>query len=206
MKRSTFSHKPGFTLIEVIIIISTIAILSAISVVAYQYVRQDAYDAKAKTALQQVETGFKAYITAGNKVPMRYYREYGFYNDPGGGSIEEGIPVYHGGGIGRTLVNAGFLSSNLLDSLKNGPQKNTALKNGIAFAQCGKNKAFFYIEVYRKGMTQAELWDKVHSLECEQKNKSNWLAEHGITPSFSAVMTGTSHGPARYILAEIDLT
>ena len=155
MKRSTFSHKPGFTLVEMIIIISVIAILSTISIIAYQYIRQDAYDAKAKTALQQVETGFKSYITAGNKVPMRYYSPYGFYADPGGGSIEQGIPVNHGGGIGRALVNAGFLSSNLLDSLK---------------------------------------------------NKDDWYAEHGLSPSLSTVTTGTVNGPARYILAEIDLT
>ena len=206
MKRRTFSHKPGFTLVEMIIIISVIAILSTISIIAYQYIRQDAYDAKAKTALQQIETAFKSYITAGNKVPMRYYSPYGFYTDPGGGSTEQGIPINNGGGIGKALVNAGFLSSNLLDSLKNGPQKNTALKNSIAFAQCGKNKAFFYIEVYRKGMTQAELWNKVHSLECERKTKDDWYAEHGLSPSLSMAATGTVNGPARYILAEIDFT
>ena len=55
-------------------------------------------------------------------------------------------------------------------------------------------------------MTQAELWNKVHSLECERKTKDDWYAEHGLSPSLSTVTTGTVNGPARYILAEIDLT
>ena len=185
MKRSTFSHKPGFTLVEMIIIISVIAILSAIGIVSYQHVRQNAYDAKAKNALQQVETAFKAYITAGNKIPMRYYHPLNVYN---------------------ALNKAGFLSGNITDDLKNGPKKDTDLKNNIGFRQCGKDKVFFYIEIYGKGIEQREFSKKMEDLHCQQKTDEAWLAEHGISRYAGGWGSGNFRIQPNYLVAEIDLT
>ena len=206
MKRRTISHKPGFTLVEMIIIISVIAILSAIGIVSYQHVRQNAYDAKAKNTLQQVETAFKAYITAGNKIPMRYYHPLKFYNDPGGGWMDLGVSVFHGGGIGNALNKAGFLSGNITDDLKNGPKKDTDLKNNIGFRQCGKDKVFFYIEIYGKGIEQREFSKKMEDLHCQQKTDEAWLAEHGINRYAGGWGSGNFRVQTNYLVAEIDLT
>ncbi len=58
---------------------------------------------------------------------------------------------------------------------KNGPTKDT--KN-IGYRECGKNKVFFYIEVYNDGTEQKHA-QKMDDLRCE--NIFQIGAGHGIT-------------------------
>ena len=195
----------GFTLVEIIIAICIIGIISVISVVSYHKLRENAYDAVAKETLHQVETAFKAYVAGGNKVPMEYYEYYRFYDSPGGGQYDQGVKVYSGGGIGLAMHKANYLPNDLLNPLKNGPKKDTGLKNNIAFITCGKNKVFFYIEVYNGGITQRELKDRIHPLDCMRKTYLAWLAEHGLPYPGGDVFADMSlPGDPRYIVAEID--
>ena len=194
----------GFTIVEIIMAICIIGIISAISVVSYHKLRENAYDAVAKETLHQVETAFKAYVAGGNKVPMKYYKYYGFYDSPGGGWNEDGVKTYSGGGIGLAMHKANYLPNDLLNPLKNGPKKDPYLKNNIGFVTCGKNKAFFYIEVYNGGITQRELNDRAHSQDCSSKTHSDWLAEHRLPFRGHLWTTGLFRSKPRYIVAEID--
>ncbi len=194
----------GFTIVEIVMAICIIGIVSVISVVSYSKLRENAYDATAKETLHQVETAFKAYVAGGNKVPMKYYTYYGFYDSPGGGWNEDGIKTRHGGGIGLAIHKANYLPNDLLNPLKNGPKKDPFLKNNIAFMTCGKNKVFFYIEVYNGGITERELRDRERALDCISKTHSDWLAEHGMPFSSHGWASGLLRSKPRYIVAEID--
>lgn len=192
----------GFTIVEIIIAICIIGIISVISVVSYHKLRENAYDAAAKETLHQVETAFKAYVAGGNKVPMRYYSG-GFYNSPGGGWYDQGVKVDNGGGIGLAMHKANYLPNDLLNPLKNGPEKDPY--SNIAFITCGKNKVFFYIEVYNSGITQRELKDRIRPLDCLSKTYRDWRAEHGLPfPGFEAHTDTSLRSEPRYIVAEID--
>lgn len=194
----------GFTIVEIIIAICIIGIISVISVVSYHKLRENAYDAVAKETLHQVETAFRAYVASGNKVPMRYYSG-GFYNSPGGGRDDQGVKVDNGGGIGLAMHKANYLPNDLLNPLKNGPKEDPYLNNNIAFITCGKNKVFFYIEVYNGGITQRELKDRIHPLDCLSKTYQAWRAEHGLPFPGGEMFVDMSHpGDPRYIVAEID--
>ena len=193
----------GFTLVEIIIAICIIGIISVISVVSYHKLRENAYDAAAKETLHQVETAFKAYVAGGNKVPMRYYSG-GFYDSPGGGHTDLGVKVFNGGGIGRAMHQANYLPDNLLNTLKNGPTKDTSLKNNIGYIECGKNKVFFYIEVYNDGIEQKQMRKKMDDLKCIQKTDLDWQAEHGVTRYAGGWGSGDLAVQPRYIVAEID--
>lgn len=195
----------GFTIVEIIIAICIIGIISVISVVSYHKLRENAYDAVAKETLHQVETAFKAYVAGGNKIPMKYYEYNGFYDSPAERREEQGVKVYNGGGIGLAMHKANYLPNDLLNPLKNGPKKDPYLKNNIAFMTCGKNKVFFYIEVYNGGITQRELKDRIHPLDCMRKTYLAWLAEHGLPyPGGDAFADMSLPGDPRYIVAEID--
>lgn len=189
----------GFTIVEIIIAICIIGIISVISVVSYHKLRENAYDAVAKETLHQVETAFKAYVAGGNKVPMRYYNG-GFYDSPGGGWTDEGVKVYSGGGIGLAMHKANYLPNDLLNPLKNRP----SLYNNIYFETCGKNKVFFYIEVYNGGITKRELRDRKYALHCYDKTKADWRVEHGLPFRGYVWGDGLSDPERRYIVAEID--
>ena len=194
----------GFTIVEIIIAICIIGIISVISVVSYHKLRENAYDAVAKETLHQVETAFKAYVAGGNKVPMKYYKYYRFYDSPGGGWDDQGVKVYSGGGIGLAMHKANYLPNDLLNPLKNGPKKDPYLKNNIAFITCGKNKVFFYIEVYNGGITERELRDRKHALHCHDKTEADWRAEHGLPFIGDMWGDGLWVSEPRYIVAEID--
>lgn len=193
----------GFTIVEIIMAICIIGIISAISVVSYHKLRENAYDAVAKETLHQVETAFKAYVAGGNKVPMKHYEYNGFYDSPGGGWNEDGVKVYSGGGIGLAMHKANYLPNDLLNPLKNGPKKDPYLKNNIGFLTCGKNKVFFYIEVYNGGIAEHERKDRV-SQDCSYKTHLDWLAEHRLPFRGHLWTTGLLRTKPRYIVAEID--
>lgn len=61
------NFKTGFTLIEILIAVSIIAILSLIGVVTYNGIRQKAYDAKVDVTLNQVENAIRIYVKSNNK-------------------------------------------------------------------------------------------------------------------------------------------
>ena len=61
-------HKPGFTLIEVLVAATIIALLTSIGVVSYQAANRQARDAKRKADLEQIRAALEMYKTdhAGN--------------------------------------------------------------------------------------------------------------------------------------------
>jgi len=124
----TMKNINGFTLVELIIGICVIGILTGIATISYSKFRENAYDAAAKETLHQVETAFKSYVAGGNKVPLRNYKPLGFYDSPGGGYTDLGVRVFDGGGIGRAMHQANYLPDNLLNTLKNGPTKDSVAK------------------------------------------------------------------------------
>jgi hypothetical protein cdiviTM7_02629 len=201
---SSMKNTSGFTLVEIIIVICVIGIISTVTLVSYSKLRENSYDAAAKETLHQVETAFKAYVAGGNKVPLRHYKNIGFYDSPGGGSMDLGIKVFSGGGIGLAMHKANYLPDDLLNTLKNGPTKDTDLKNNIGYKECGKNKVFFYIEVYNGGIEQRELRSKMDTLRCSQKTDTDWLAEHGITRHAGGWGSGDFTVQPRYLVAEVD--
>jgi len=61
-------HKPGFTLIEVLVAATIVALLTSIGMVSYQAANRQARDAKRKADLEQIRAALEMYKTdnAGN--------------------------------------------------------------------------------------------------------------------------------------------
>lgn len=194
----------GFTLVELLIVIVVIAILAALGVAGYQTIRQRAYDAKVDATLEQVEKAFRSYAIKEGRVRLRHYSYNDFYATPGGGFSDHGVTAFSGGGIGREMANRGYLPRDLVASLKGGPTKDLSLKGGIKFVTCGNKKFFFAIESY-KGISEGDFRDKLSSLHCDNKNYTDWAAEHGITLSAWGTASGTYRDQPNYKIAEIDI-
>lgn len=64
------SKKPGFTIVELIVVIVVIAILAAIAIVSYNFVQRDANDARRLQDVSTIEKAMKLYIAKNSKFPM----------------------------------------------------------------------------------------------------------------------------------------
>ena len=62
-------HKPGFTLIEVLVAATIIALLTSIGVVSYQAANRQARDAKRKADLEQIRAALEMYKTDNHWYP-----------------------------------------------------------------------------------------------------------------------------------------
>lgn len=197
--------KNGFTIVELLIVIVVIAILAAISFVTYNRIREMAYDAKVDTTLDQIEKLVKSYVTKGHSIRQKYYNIHDFYANPGGGLIDEGLPIYAGGGLGADLINKGLLNENLQEPLKGGPTRDSTLKNRIKTLNCGKNKLFILIESY-SGIEEAAFNKKYEDLRCSWNTEVYWRKENGLPPP-SMWVGVTFNDPAKpyYKYREIDL-
>lgn len=196
--------KAGFTLIEILIAVSIIAILSLIGVVTYNGIRQKAYDAKVDVTLNQVENAIRIHVKSNNKtIPMKYYSNL-LFAQSGPGRIDSGIQVYHGGGIGKELVANKLLNADMEQSLKGGPKHDPSLKDNIKFLTCGKNKVFIVAESY-SGVEEAVIQNRMNDLNCAWKNEQAWREEHGLPTNINWGSGSGSYVKPRYKYREIDL-
>jgi prepilin-type N-terminal cleavage/methylation domain-containing protein len=69
---ANFQNKRGFTLIELLAVIAIIGVLAAIVVPVVGRVRDSANDAKCRSNLRQLHTGFMTYCAETGKLPRRY--------------------------------------------------------------------------------------------------------------------------------------
>lgn len=106
-------NAPAFTIVELLIVIVVIAILAAISVVAYNGIQQRARDSQRKNDLSQIA-----------KVFQTYNIDSGSYFCPGSGSSGNGNGWFNLDYDGATstlttmsqcLMNSGHLSKELID-------------------------------------------------------------------------------------------
>ncbi len=63
--------KRGFTLVELMIVITVIAILATIAVVSFTRVQKQARDTKRKAEVKSLETALQAYYTEKNTYPVQ---------------------------------------------------------------------------------------------------------------------------------------
>lgn len=104
-------HKRGFTIVELLIVIVVIAILAAISIVAYNGVQQRARDTTRKNDLAQLAKATKLYA-----VDNGDYAEAGCGNGTGSGWLPQdydGADPYVP--INTCLISGGYLSKELKD-------------------------------------------------------------------------------------------
>lgn len=102
----------GFTIVELLIVIVVIAILAAISVVAYTGVQARSRDSMRKSDLAEIK-----------KALMLYYTDNGNYveTDSGCGYTGVGVGWFNGVGgsypasIASCLTNAGYTQKNIID-------------------------------------------------------------------------------------------
>lgn len=114
----------GFTIVELLIVIVVIAILAAITIVAYNGIQQRARDTDRKTDIAALVKAMSAWSVQEGKTPMQTAAG---YNDGGTGWV---YATNYTNNIETVLKNAGVLSGNVRD-----PQ--TPLGNGsYMFYQC----------------------------------------------------------------------
>lgn len=125
---ATKQKQPGFTLVELIIVIVIIGILASITMVAFNGVQQRARDA-------QRQSDFAAI----SKALVMYYADNGNYVASGGGS-GNGDGWFNGGSpsVLTTLQNAGYLTgSNLRDPKCGNSGHQAGVCSGYLKANCG---------------------------------------------------------------------
>lgn len=66
----TTTHRRGFTLVELLVVISIIGILSSISTVSVNLARKKARDAKRKADMSQIQLGLYLYYDDNSAFPM----------------------------------------------------------------------------------------------------------------------------------------
>lgn len=193
-------------MVELLIVIVVLAILATIGIASYHKLVQLAYDAKVDATLSQIDKAIRAYHIEGHRIKQKYYSYNDFNATPGGGSTEQGVPIFNGGGLGTELASKGLLSSDIQNTLKNyGPKKDLNLKNRIQTVNCGKNKIFIVIESY-SGISQAELNKRWEDLRCHDKTDRDWRAENNLPqPLAGGYGFGTYHIQPNYKYIEIDL-
>jgi prepilin-type N-terminal cleavage/methylation domain-containing protein len=105
-----YRAKSGFTLVELLVVISIIATLSTIALAALNEARSKAEDAKRVMEVHSVDTAIKQFQLDKNTVPGNYNNN-GTYNSSGGGNLpaQEGTQAYDASM--NELVNAKFLPS-----------------------------------------------------------------------------------------------
>lgn len=64
-------NKKGFTLVELMIVITVIAILATIAVVSFTRVQKQARDTKRKAEIKSLQTALQAYFTEKNTYPVK---------------------------------------------------------------------------------------------------------------------------------------
>lgn len=174
------TRRQGFTIVEILVVIAVISILTAVGTYGFNKIQERAYDAKVDATLDQIEKGIKLYITKGNRIQLMHHSSGDFYAPPGGTRVIEGLPVFRGGGLGNTLNQAGVLSGDLQQPLKDrGPKRDIGLKNNIWMLQCGRSKLFIIIESY-SGIRQKDLNDMLYPLHCNYNSELDWRRENGL--------------------------
>jgi len=82
----------GFTIVELLIVIVVIAILAAITIVAYRGVQNNAYDASVKSDLNTIATKFQAYYSIVGSYPSTE-AQISTMQDASGNVIKEAVPA-----------------------------------------------------------------------------------------------------------------
>ena len=203
--------KNGFTLMEILVVISILAILTAVGFVTYTGLKHQAYDAKVDVTLDQVENALRIYTRSLNKkIPMKYYSGYDkFYAKPDEGQIDTqtGLRIYHGGGYGTELAKHKLIGYDLLKALEGGPNRERR-EHGpdIRVITCGKDKIFIYAESY-SGISQAELGNMMSGGGgCAWKTELDWRKEHGLpSPWAWGSGSGTNNPMPYFKYREINL-
>ena len=97
--------KSGFTFVELLIVIATIAILAAISIVSYGHIRRMAYDTKVDAALNQAEKAVNAFHAKNTPPkdkhwsPKRDMINQGYLNEDFFQQLKDFTPIRRHGGV-----------------------------------------------------------------------------------------------------------
>jgi type II secretion system protein G len=105
---NTKTEKRGFTIVELLIVIVVIAILAAITIVAYNGVQQRARDSRRKSDLGNIEKALKLYaVDNGDYI----YKESGCGSSGNGSGYLNYKPSTYPKSIAQCLVDSGVVSS-----------------------------------------------------------------------------------------------
>ena len=151
-------YKRGFTIVELLIVIVVIAILAAITIVAYNGIQARATDAKMRTAATQVEQAVRLYYIDTGKQP---------YSGSGTtAAVANGVcPGATGTGgwfstgkynctLEDLLVSTGYLPANFTSTLPVNQPHGYTSSYVFMFYSCGANK--FALEYYLEAPTDED--------------------------------------------------
>ena len=150
-------HKRGFTIVELLIVLVVIAILAAITIVAYNGIQARGRDARRKTDVANIEKAMEV-----------YYSDHGSYPVPSGltGSIINN-GWYTSGDGSWNLLSSSLVGSSAIDNLPVDPTNTTTVSalsaGGYDYAiyvnpgtYCGSTSGQMYLIVYRYEVTSKE--------------------------------------------------
>ncbi len=136
MQVSDLTSKRGFTIVELLIVIVVIAILAAITLVAYNGVQVRARDNIRSDAIAKIKRALEVYKIDNNRYPSATA-------NPGNGGWEMSNDV--SGSFMEYLTNAGFPSGAPVDPINNTTYRFWYYRYSAGVNGCDSSKGGFYV-------------------------------------------------------------
>ena len=159
MKRSI----TGFTIVELLIVIVVIAILAAVSVVAYTGIQNRANDSRIRAGVKQLETALRVYAQD-HSLPIRGGS--GSSVAVSNGECSDGLSGFLGSGVYTcsvedALISAGVLQGSLTQTL---PANTYHDDDNKEFHDCEAGNASFHVATIALGLYMGN--DSRHDNPC----------------------------------------
>lgn len=80
--KTNLSHGAGFTLVEILVVVTIIVVLSSVTIVLYNGVQNNAYASKASATTSSLVKLVKTYHAMYRKFPANTVASYGCFGEP----------------------------------------------------------------------------------------------------------------------------
>lgn len=136
MQVSDLTAKRGFTIVELLIVIVVIAVLAAITIVAYNGVQTRARDNIRSDAISSIKRALEVYKVDNGRYPSATA-------NPGNGGWEMSTDVSDS--FMEYLANAGFSSGTPIDPINNSTYRFWYYRYSAGVNGCDSSKGGFYV-------------------------------------------------------------
>ena len=140
--RKTASHKNGFTVVELLIVIAVIGILAALTYIAYSGIQARARDTIVKNAAKQFAVELQRFAADTGKTPLQTG---GGWGGQGSGIVSSQYidATYYPVATETVLRNAGYLPADFTKNLPVNKQYNSSAYTLMLYP-CGTSKYVVY--------------------------------------------------------------